>query len=224
MKKKLFLAALTLVTAFTLTACKQLDVIGNTSTASFQEVLKAIPDNITEDEQNGGWSIKAPDNSVRFIWSKDFSFSKTYDVMLEFDAKPFIDAGLDVNQLPNGMVTDGKIILGTNLGDEAFTYAEEAAPIDSYEKIVELRRDSVQYHGAMDHFGVNLDNGNLFEWAKDMSKNDKDIVFVLNPQVFIDAGVDPAKVEGWALAKVETMDMKGKTIEVDKFVKPFDLI
>ncbi len=39
-----------------------------------------------------------------------------------------------------------------------------------------------------------LGNGNMFEWAKDMQKNDKDIVFVLNPQPFIDAGVDPAKV------------------------------
>jgi len=70
---------------------------------------------------------------------------------------------------------------------------------------------------------VDLANGNMFEWAKDMSKNDKDIVFVLNPQVFIDAGVDPAKVEGWVFAKVEKEDENGKKIQVDKFLKPFDL-
>ena len=63
----------------------------------------------------------------------------------------------------------------------------------------------------------------MFEWAKDMSKNDKDIVYVLNPQVFIDAGVDPQKVEGWVSAKVPIVDKDGKTVEVDKFLKPFNL-
>lgn len=56
-----------------------------------------------------------------------------------------------------------------------------------------------------------------------MDKNDKDMVFALNPEVFIQAGVDPQKVEGWVFAKVETMDMNGKDKEVDKFLKPFDL-
>jgi F420-0:gamma-glutamyl ligase len=63
----------------------------------------------------------------------------------------------------------------------------------------------------------------MFEWAKDMTTNDKDIVFVLNPEVFINAGVDASNVEGWVFAKVETMDESGKKIEVDKFLKPFDL-
>jgi hypothetical protein len=81
----------------------------------------------------------------------------------------------------------------------------------------------IGYHGAADHFGVNLGGGNLFEWAKDMSKNDKDIVCVLNPQPFIDAGVDPAMVEGWLFAKVAVEDEKGRPVEVDKFLKPFDI-
>jgi poly-D-alanine transfer protein DltD len=63
----------------------------------------------------------------------------------------------------------------------------------------------------------------MFEMAKDMSKNDKDIVFVLNPQAFIDAGVDPAKVEGWIFAKIKVEDAKGKMVEVDKLLKPFNL-
>ena len=63
----------------------------------------------------------------------------------------------------------------------------------------------------------------MFEWAKDMASNDKDIVFVLNPEPFIAAGVDPSKIDGWIFAKVETKDESGKTVFVDKLLKAFNL-
>jgi hypothetical protein len=69
----------------------------------------------------------------------------------------------------------------------------------------------------------------MFEWAKDMVANgydnsvqDKDIVFVLNPEPLIAAGVDPEKVEGWACAQVP-IEENGKTIQVWKLLKSFDL-
>jgi hypothetical protein len=204
-------------------SCRQLDVIGNKSITSFKEVLNAIPDKISADEVNGGWTLIAPDNSARFFWSNDFSKSKIYDVMIEFDAKPFIDAGLEIDKLPEGMVFGDKLVVGTDLSSENLTYDGEVTPLASYEKIVELKRESIGYHTALDHFGVDLSGGNMFEWAKDLGTNDKDIVFVLNPKVFIDAGVDPEKVEGWIFAKVETMDANGKKVEVDKLLKPFNL-
>jgi hypothetical protein len=55
-----------------------------------------------------------------------------------------------------------------------------------------------------------------------MAANDKDIVFVLNPDPWIAAGVDPNAVDGWAFAKV-MVDVEGKPAEVDKILKPFDL-
>lgn len=223
MKRKLIFVAVSLIVLLTFASCKQLDVIGNTSITSFKEVLNVIPDKIVTDEINGGWSLNAPDGSARFIWSKDFSKSPIHDVMLEFDAKPFIDAGLDVSKLPEGIVYNDKIMVGTKLGNESLTYDGDVTPLSSYENIVKLKRESIKYHAALDHYGVDLRDGNVFEWAKDLSTNDKDIVFVLNPKVFIDAGVDPQKLEGWVFAKVETMDMNGKPIEVEKFLKPFDL-
>jgi hypothetical protein len=54
----------------------------------------------------------------------------------------------------------------------------------------------------------------LFEWAKDMTTNDKDIVFVL----------DPARITGWAFAKVTVDDENGKPVQVDKILKPFNLL
>lgn len=86
-----------------------------------------------------------------------------------------------------------------------------------------MKREQIKYHADLDHYGVDVGNGNMFEWAKDMETNDKDIVYVLSPQVFIDAGVDPENVDGWLFAKVNVMDKDGKSVEVDKFLKPFDL-
>ena len=62
----------------------------------------------------------------------------------------------------------------------------------------------------------------MFEWAKDMSINDKDMVFVVNPEPFIKAGVDPQNLSGWIFTKIP-VEKDGKTVEVDKFLKIFDL-
>jgi len=224
MKKfKIIIASISLLVVGSLTACAQTDVIGKVAKTSFESVLKAIPNQVKSDEMNGGWSLSAPDNSARFIWSKDYSKSPFHDVMIEFNLAPFIAAGLDVKKLPAGIAFEDKIMLGTKLGKDELKYSGEATPLSSFNQIVDLYRASIGYHEVLDHYGVDLGSGNKFEWAKDMSKNDKDIVFVVNPEIFIAAGVDPDKVEGWKYASVQMKDNSGKTIEVMKFLKPFNL-
>lgn len=224
--KKVFAIGLAVTMALSLAACQAADVVGKFAVTSFEAVLNKVPDRITSDEVNNGWSLASP-TGERFVWSKDFSKEGNPDIMLEFDAKPFIDAGLDVSKLPQEnylYLEDVKLlIVRAELSNDQFTYSGDVKPLDTFKKIVETNRDSIGYHEKLDHYGVALGNGNMFEWAKDMSTNDKDIVFVLNPQPFIDAGADPAKVEGWAFAKVEVKDDKGKDIQVDKLLKPFDL-
>ncbi len=222
MKKRLILSLLICIVLYGITACGKLDVIGDQSEKSFEAVVNAMQEDVSVDDTFGGWSIMSPDGEARFVWTKDFSITTT-DAMLELDAQPFIDAGLDISKLPQEMVSGDKIIVGTDLGDEKVTYVGDASPLDSYKKLVKNYRDSITYHTALDHYGVALGNGNMFEWAKDMKTNDKDIVFVLNPQPFLDAGVDPTKLETWVFAKVETMDERGNDIEVDKILKPFDV-
>ena len=70
----------------------------------------------------------------------------------------------------------------------------------SYELYRSQGTKNRRYHAALDHYNVNVGGGNLFEWAKDMGKNDKDIVFVLDGP-FIAASVDPGAVAGWVFAK-----------------------
>jgi len=108
--------------------------------------------------------------------------------MLEIDAAPFIAAGLDPAQLPDNFIfSDGLLTVGSKWGNEQLNHNGEATPLAAYQQIVKLKRDSIGYHGALDHYGINLGGGNLFEWAKTLSANDKDIVFVLDPAPFLAA-------------------------------------
>ncbi|MFT4143638.1 MAG: hypothetical protein QM644_04205 [Mobilitalea sp.] len=224
MLKKALLITLSFAAVIGLTACgNKLDVVGEQSIKSFDAVVTSLGDKVTEDTEFGGYSLTSPDGAARFLWSKDYSKTTSNDVQLVIDAQPFLDAGLDASKLPEGMLVGDKIIVGTELGEDTLTYKGDVTSVKAYEQIVDKYRDDIKYHAALDHYGVALSNGNMFEWAKDMTTNDKDIVFVLNPEVFISAGVDTSNVEGWVFAKVETMDDNGKKIEVDKFLKPFDL-
>lgn len=212
------------------TAGGHLDVVGKESIASFERILNAAADRVEADEANAGWSLEAPDASVRFIWSGDYGKSPVHDVMLEFDVAPFVNAGLDTDQLPeNYAFYEGMLMVGTRLGSGVPAPGDGSTPLAAYEQIVGQYRGIVGYHTALDHFNVNLGDGNLFEWAKDMQINDatggnqdKDIVFVLNPEPLIAAGVDPEKVEGWVYTTV-SVDIDGKPAELYKFLKPFNL-
>ncbi len=220
--KKIILIVMTLALMLSLSACKETDVVGKVSTTSFEAVLNKVPASVAFDETYKGWALTSA-TGERFIWSKDFSASDTPDAMIEFDAQPFLDAGLDVSKLPSDRISGDKIVYKGEFSADAFTYSGEATPLDSYKQIVKTNREVIGYHANLDHYGIALGEGNMFEWAKDMSTNDKDLVFVLNPQPFIDAGVDPNAVEGWVFAEVEMMDESGKKMLVDKLLKPFNL-
>ena len=103
--------------AVMVSACSQLDVVGKDSKSSFDAVLNAIPGNIAADEMNAGWSLSAPDGEARFVWSADYSKCPLHDVMLEMEARPFLDAGLESDKLPGDIAFyDGKLMVGTKLG------------------------------------------------------------------------------------------------------------
>ena len=198
-------------------SCAKLDVVGTGSVKAFGEVLQTIPAAVTADTATGGWSLGAPDGGARFIWNGSLA--------LELDAAPFLAAGLDPNKLAGGIVyAPGKLSVTTTFsGDNPDGSDTPATPLSAYERIVRRHRSVVGYHGALDHYGVSIGTGNLFEWAKDLRVNDKDIVFVLDPAPFIAAGVDVAGIQGWVFAKVTVDDETGKPVEVDKLLKPFDL-
>ncbi|MDR1579832.1 MAG: hypothetical protein LBS35_05705 [Synergistaceae bacterium] len=229
---KVILAALligisSILAAGTADAAFNTDLVGQTAISSFGEMIGALEFPPAADEMDKVWVLTDPDGDAAFWWRREAKPGRMFDVYLCFDAEPFVKAGLDLNKLPGdmkGMLDDrGKLMVGKKLSNKPLEYSGEITPLASFEQIVKLDRESVGYHAALDHYGVTVADGFLFEWAKDMSKNDKDIVFVVDPKIFIDAGVDPSKVEGWAYDKVPLEDARGRKFEAYKFLKPFDL-
>jgi len=203
------------------------DIVGKEAVTSFSAMTEALEFQPVADNHMGTWILTSPDGEAAFWWRKSPEGEREFDAFLCFDAEPFVNAGLDVNKLPDemkGMLEDrGKIMIGRKLSPKPLAYDGDVTPLSSFEQIVKLDRDIVGYHAALDHYGVTVADGFLFEWAKDISKNDKDIVFVVDPKLLMDAGVDPAKVEGWNFGKVPLEDARGRKFEADKFLKPFAL-
>jgi hypothetical protein len=139
--------------------------------------------------------------------------------MILLDLKPFLDAGLDVKKLPNYMTYD----LSENKLHIRKSYSEKGSDAktinDLYNNIINNNRGKLGYHKTLGHFGLSFDNGNAFEYAKNVSSNDKDIVIVLNPDTFISAGTDVEKLDGYIYTDVK-MD-NGQVVK--KLLKVFNL-
>ncbi|OHE62846.1 MAG: hypothetical protein A2413_03590 [Treponema sp. RIFOXYC1_FULL_61_9] len=238
MHKRTIIISSAAALAFTLIAvgCAQTDIVAKVANSSFKAVADAAPDRISYSEEEGSWILSSAAGD-KLQLAADFSRNKGEggmadmdkpDVEFVFDAAPFLAAGLDPAKLvaPDGLIyeiEEGELMLHFELGDAAFSSEAKKSLGAVFAEIVRTQRDRIGYHEKLDHYGIKLGDGNMFEWAKDLAKNDKDIVWILNPEPFIAAGTDPAKVEGWAFAKVELKDDAGKTIFVDKLLKPFDL-
>jgi len=205
--------------------CSVFDVVGKTAITTFQTLTDRMKADIALDAAANRWVLASPGGQT-FEWSLDFS-GPGPDFRLSFDAGPYLEAGLDPARLsPERYAFDPasrRLSLGFEIGADSFTYSLPPAPLDTFRKIVQTHRSIIGYHSALDHYGIALGDGNMFEWAKDLVRNDKDMVFVLNPQPLIAAGVDPSKLRDWLFAKVPVKDASGRKVDVDKFLKPFDL-
>lgn len=224
--KKALLVVVALGIILVFAGCQAIDVVGKVAVTSFESVIAVDPSQVTFDELNNGWAFSSP-GGERFVWGKDFSSVDKPDFMIELDATPFIDAGLDGEKLDKEMYrfdpTTKVLMVHSEIGTDALGASETTKPIDTFKAIVNAYRETIGYHEKLDHYGVKMGGGNMFEWAKDMKTNEIDMVFVLDPKALIDAGVDPAKVLDWKFAQVEVKDDQGKPLLVDKFLKPYNL-
>jgi len=235
--KHFFAAAVAMALALAVSGCAGTDVVAKFAKASFKAVLDVSKDRLSFSAEDESWVLRSAEGdeamfSVNFARNAAASGGMADmdkpDAEFTFDAAPFVAAGLDVAKLPpvDGVkyeLEEGRFMLHFELGNDVFPADSAKSFETAFAEIVRAQRSRIGYHEKLDHYGISLGDGNMFEWAKDMSKNDKDIVWVLNPAPFIAAGVDPSRIGGWVFAKVETMDDKGATIFVDKLLKPFDL-
>lgn len=230
------LSALAAAAALAMTGCSATDVVGKFAASSFAGLAEASKDRISYEAEDEAWALASPAGDL-FLLSSDFARNAGSggaadmdkpDAELSLDAAPFLAAGLDVAKIPatEGIkyeLEESRFMLRFELGKASFAPAAKDSMTAAFGELLKAERGRVSYHAALDHYGIMLGGGNMVEWAKDLSKNDKDFVLVLEPAPLVAAGLDPAKLEGWAFAKVETMDAKGKKLLVDKLLRPFDL-
>ncbi|TXT45174.1 MAG: putative lipoprotein [Spirochaetes bacterium] len=210
-----------------LASCAETDVVAKFSKSSFRAVLDASGERAAKAEGGLYWSLASPQGD-QVLFAADFAGTSKPDLIMSFDAKPFLAAGLDMAKLEFPAGTEAtlegeRLTIKFELGDNAFSADAGASFATAFDETVRTNRARIGYHAALDHYGISVGGGNMFEWSKDMKKNDKDIVWVLDPAPFAAAGVDPGAVGGWLFAKVETMDESGKTVFVDKLLKPFNI-
>ena len=234
--KSIMAAVAAVALALGAVGCSSTDVVAKVANSSFKAVADASSGRVTWSGEDQSWVLASPaGDEVSF--ASDFSRNNQVgaaadmdkpDVEFSFDAAPFIAAGLDIAKLPKvaGIKYEldmGRFMYHFELGSDRFSPDARKSLEATFAEIVRTERARIGYHEKLDHYGIKLGGGNMLEWAKDMSKNDKDLVFVLDPAPFIVAGVDPAKIQGWLFAKVETKDDAGKAVTVDKLLRPYNL-
>lgn len=211
--KKILAAVLTLMlTAVLAAGCAATDVVLKYGRSSFEAITDAFPDLVSSSD---GYFTLTADGMTSLKVSSDFKAGRD-DIVLETPIEPFVKAGLDASRLPEGFGAEGgRLYLTTDYGDGTGTHDNVR---DALFEAIKADRMTLSYHKELDHFGISLARGK-FEWAKDYTKNDKDIVFVISAEPLADLGVDVRNIEGWAFLTM--MGENGN--DMDVLVKPYDL-
>ncbi len=214
--KKIILIVFSLVLASVLLAgCAATDVILKYSPFSLDTIVEKFPAIVTDNTQTDHYFTLSVDAETLLKVSNDFSLTDE-DIAIQTPLKPFTDAGLNPAKLGAGYRTDGaSLYLVADFG--AGTGVQSTITNALFES-VKANRAVLTYHADLDHYGVKLPAGK-FEWAKDESTNDKDIVFVIAAQPLADLGVDVQNVEGWIFKTMQ--DDAGKDFDV--LLKPYSL-
>ncbi len=219
MKTSTFIAAaLGLGSILVMSSCAATDVVAGYAASSFGKAAGKLG----AARDGDAFLLKSPSGET-FRLAADLAGAD--DAILELDAGPFLDAGLDPAKLPvtaqASWSIEGTRLTGRfDLGAKA---SKAADPQSAMAEVAKQARSRVAYHAAMKHYGVMLSGDAMVEWAADLAQNDKDWVFILDPGFLRAAGTDPGGVMGWTLAMVPVEGPKGSMIEVEKLLKFFDL-
>jgi hypothetical protein len=203
------------------------DVVAVHAVRSFDVLLHAPGMTVARRDTAEAWVLTSP--GLETLTFGGNAPSGSNELVVTLDARPFLAAGLDPSLLPAGAQLNGdgahaSLVMRYEVGTGTFSDVAESQPLQALQDLVRNHRAMLGYHVALGHFGLALGDGNMVEWAQDMRSNDKDLVFVLNPQPFADAGVDVANVQGWVLADVLMMDAQGRKSTARKLLKFYNLV
>ncbi|QLY79448.1 hypothetical protein [Clostridium intestinale] len=199
---------------------------------SFNEIVKAYPDNKGFHEALQHWGFKLP-TGEKFEWSKDMSANKA-DFAMVMLADPLVEAGLDISKLDSnewlyepagkdemGVELPNRLILPYNVSDEK---QESNGSEDSMRRLLKADTESIKYHKDQKHYALKLGDGNEVQWTEKLGLNDADMIFVLNAEPLVSAGLDVTKLEGsgWVFKEASYDDM-GMGPNPDQIVRIYDI-
>ena len=216
MKKIISTAVLISLVAVLFIGCATADVVLKYSPGSFDSIIKKYPDLVTDNTLTDHYFYFTVDGETTLKISHDYDLTGTDDIMIETPLKPFTDAGLDVSKLGDGYkVADDMLYLTADYGKGT---GMKNTVTDSLFESVAFNRSTLSYHQTLDHYGIILTKGK-FEYAKDYTNNDLDIVFVIKAQPLADLGVDVQNIAGWTFKTMQEADGS----DIDVLLKPYDL-
>jgi hypothetical protein len=210
---------------FSLTAflsCSAADVVGREGLKSFDAVSKKLG----SIDSKGNLVLRSPAGTEDFTISSDFSASE-YDLFFSMDITDFFAAGLDPFSLDGKAFLPGKAVFDSSKGILNFSFPVSDRKVKNdltpAELFIELSPDKLGYHAQFDHYGFDIGGGIMVEWAADTASNDKDLVFVIDPVPFIEAGLETDKLDNWIYGAVTVMDKKTKKpVEVFKLLRVYN--
>jgi hypothetical protein len=216
MNKKIILAAAaSVLSALILTGCASTDVVLKYSPDSLKKIVDKYPELVTDVTAADGYYSLSADGETALLVSRDYKATGAEDILLETPLQPFIDAGLEPSKLGEGYKAEGgTFYLTADYGSSG--KADDFT--DALFKSVKAERSALSYHQTLDHYGIGLGKGK-FEWAKDYTTNDKDIVFVIKAAPLKDLGVNVNNITGWTFATVQEAD----GTNVDVLLKAYNL-
>ncbi len=216
MKKIIPITALFALAISIFAGCAAADVVLKYSPDSFENIVDKYPDLVTDNTLTDHYYYLTVDGETTVKISHDYELTGADDIMIETPLRPFVDAGLDVSKLGDGYkVVDDMFYLTAEYGNGT---GMKDAVTDSLFESVTSDRSKLTYHQKLDHYGIKLTAGK-FEWAKDYTTNDKDIVFVIKAQPLKDLGVDVNNISGWTFTTVQDTDGSN----VDVLLKAYNL-
>jgi len=207
---------ISVMAAVILTACAGTDVVLKYSPGSLGTIVKNFPELVTDNTLKDHYYYLTADGETTLMISHDYDLTGSEDVVIKTPIAPFLAAGLDISKLSEGYRADEKMLYLT--ADYGKGTGMKDTVTDSLFESVKADRSSLTYHQLLDHYGIKLLKGK-FEFAKDYTTNDKDLVFVIAAKPLAELGVDVKNINGWLFKTMEDTDGS----DVDVLLKPYDL-
>ena len=187
-------AVIVIASAMAFSANPKLDVVANHAVKSFEDLVEL--------EKKTGYgrplyNVYSPGGTEVFSYGES--------VKLTIDLGQFIAAGFDPRKFGGEPAWENSRFTFTSSHVKGVDVTDDHNVFDTFANVVRSNRHALEYHMDHDLFELHLGGGNTFRWAKDWRANTRGMTFVLNPQPFIEAGLETENLEGWTLANVNMM-------------------